>query len=192
MRNFSSVLVIFDENVNVNFFHKELSVLHLKSAYLFPLSSNWRLIYEIESAIRNLFGANIEIKLIESAEIIDKEVNVLRKKVSKWSADLGDFVVVGKSIKEWFLFPKEEVSTWWVSLLSEKNTLKTNVFFRLAQLQALDKTISSNSFDQRVTFIKNLIDSLIIAKGSIVNVSSVHAFAKSKNISSYTALKELF
>ena len=37
--------------------------------------------------------------------------------------------------------------------------------------------------------IKNLIDSLIIAKGSIVNVSSVHAFATSKNISSYTATK---
>jgi len=43
---------------------------------------------------------SIEIKLIESAEIIDKEVNVLRKKVSKRSADLGDFVVVGISIKE--------------------------------------------------------------------------------------------
>ena len=36
---------------------------------------------------------------------------------------------------------------------------------------------------------KNLIDSLIIAKGSIVNISSVHAFATSKNISSYAATK---
>ena len=37
--------------------------------------------------------------------------------------------------------------------------------------------------------IKSLIDSLIIAKGSIVTVSSVHAFATSKNISSYAATK---
>ena len=37
--------------------------------------------------------------------------------------------------------------------------------------------------------IKNLIDSLTIAKGSIVTVSSVHAFATSKNISSYAATK---
>ena len=147
MKNISKVLIIFDENVNVNFFRKKLSVLHAKSVYLFPLTSDWRLIYKIESVIRNLSGANIEIKSIDSAEIIDKEVDVLRKKISKWSADLGDFVIDGKSIKEWFLFPKEEVSTWWFSLLSEKNTFKTNVFFRLAQLQALDKTISSNSFD---------------------------------------------
>ncbi|PKP61707.1 NAD(P)-dependent oxidoreductase [Candidatus Atribacteria bacterium HGW-Atribacteria-1] len=49
------------------------------------------------------------------------------------------------------------------------------------------------SFDTNIKSIyistKNLLDSLIIAKGSIVNVSSVHAFATSKNISSYVATK---
>ena len=64
MKIFSSALIIFDENVNVNSFHRKLSALHPKSVYLFLLSSNWRLIYEIESTIRNLFGTNIEVKLI--------------------------------------------------------------------------------------------------------------------------------
>jgi len=49
------------------------------------------------------------------------------------------------------------------------------------------------SFDTNIKSIyistKNLLDSLIMAKGSIVNVSSVHAFATSKNISSYAATK---
>ncbi len=146
MKNSSSVLVIFDGNVNVNLLDKELSALHPQNIYLFPLSSNWQLIYEIESVTKNLLGTNIEIELIKSAELIDKEVDILREKVSKWSADLGDSVVGGKSVKEWFLLPGKEVSTWWFSLLSEKNTLKTDVFFRLAQLQALDKIISSHSF----------------------------------------------
>lgn len=91
--------------------------------------------------------------------------------------------------KNGFYFQKKKLARGGFLCFQKKNTLKTNVFFRLAQLQALDKTISSNSFDQRVTFIKNLIDSLIIAKGSIVNISSVHAFATSKNISSYAATK---
>lgn len=49
------------------------------------------------------------------------------------------------------------------------------------------------SFDTNIKSIyistKNLLDSLIVAKGSVVNVSSVHAFATSKNISSYAATK---
>ena len=124
MKNFSKVLIIF----NGNFFHKKLSALHAKSVYLFPLTSDWRLIYKIESIIRNLSVANIKIKSTDSAEMIDKEVDVLREKVSKWSANLGDFVMLGKSIKDWFLLPKEEVSTWWFSLLSEIIHLKRMSF----------------------------------------------------------------
>lgn len=184
MRNFPNLLIIFDENVDVNSFRKELAALRPKSAYLFPLSSNWRLIYEIESATKNLFGTNIKIKSIESAELIDKEVDVLRKKVSKWSADLGDFVIVGKSIKEWFLFPKEEVSTWWFSLLSEKNTLKTNVFFRLAQLQTLDKIISSNWFDFCVCSVSEKPFSLAIemlCKRHSINMLPISSLKRKKS-----------
>lgn len=147
MKKLTNVLVIFDEDIDISSLHKELLRLSPKNIDLCPLTSNWRLICDIKSTIRDLFNTDIEIKLIESAEAIDKEIDVIRERVTKWSADFGDFKIAGKSLKEWFLVPKGEVSTWWFSLLSEKNSIKTNVFLRLAQLQAIDKLISLNSFD---------------------------------------------
>lgn len=147
MKNFSNILIIFDDGIDVNSLHKELSKLSPKNINLYPLTSNWRLIFDIKNATKKIFGDDIEIKLMESAELIDKEVDVIRGKVPKWSADFGNNKIAGKSIKEWFLLPKDDVSTWWFSLLSEKNSFKTDAFLRLAQLQAVDKIISSDSFD---------------------------------------------
>lgn len=147
MKNISDFLIIFDENININSLRTELSRLHPIRIELFPLTSNWRLIYDLENATRSLFDAGVDINLIESSEVINKEVDIIREKVSKWSADLGNYNIAGKSIKEWFLLPKGEVSTWWFSIISEKNTSKTDVFFRLAQLQAIDKIFASNSYD---------------------------------------------
>lgn len=147
MGNFSNILIIFDENIDVSSFHKELPRSCPKSIDIFPLTSNWRLILDIKSTILNLFNDSTQIKLIESAKLINNEVDVIREKVTKWSADFGNKKIAGKSIKEWFLLPKREVSTWWFSLLSEKNSFKTDAFLRLAQLKAIDKIISSNSID---------------------------------------------
>ena len=157
MRNPSSILIVFDEDIDIRLLHKKLSRLYPKSIDLFPLTSNWRLICDIKGTIQSLFGPDIGIKLIESAELIDKEVDVIRGQISKWSANFGNYKIAGKSLKEWFLLPKDEVSTWWFSLLSEKNSRKTNVFFRLAQLQAIDKTISSNSYDSSLLSVSDKV-----------------------------------
>jgi surface carbohydrate biosynthesis protein (TIGR04326 family) len=164
MRNFTNVLVIFDEDIDISSLHKELLKSSPKNIDLYPLTSNWRLISEIKSTTRGLFNTDIEIKLMESAEAIDKEIDAIRERVTKWSADFGDSRIAGKSLKEWFLVPKGEVSTWWFSLLSEKNSIKTNVFLRLAQLQAIDKIISLNSFDSCLVSVSEKILLLSIRK----------------------------
>ena len=147
MKNLSNILIIFDEVIQTRSLQKELSRLSPQSIHLFSLTSNWRMIRDIESTTRSLFNNDVKIKFIESAHLIDKEVDVIRGKVPKWSADFGNNKIAGKSIKEWFLLPKDDVSTWWFSLLSEKNSFKTDAFLRLAQLQAIDKIISSDFFD---------------------------------------------
>ena len=100
MRNPSNILIIFDEDVDISSLHKELSRFYPKSIDLFPLTSNWRLICDIKGATQSLFGTDIGIKLIESAELIDKQVDVIRGQVSKWSANFGNYKIAGKSLKE--------------------------------------------------------------------------------------------
>lgn len=160
MSHSSNILMIFDESIETRLLQKELSRLSPRNIHLFPLTSDWRLIYDIKSTISSLYDIDINIKFIESAHLIDQEVDVIREKAPGWSADFGNNKIAGKSIKEWFLLPKDDVSTWWFSLLSEKNSFKTDAFLKLAQLQAVDKYISSNSFD--LCFV-SLIDKVFLS-----------------------------
>lgn len=147
MGNPSSVLVIFDDNIDQRSLCTELEKLNLQGVHLFPLSSDWRLIHDIKKAIHYLSGPNFNVELLESSKLIDHEVDLIRDKIYEWTADFGEIKIVGKSIKEWFLLPREKVSTWWFSLISEKNAFKTDAFFKLAQLNAIDKILVSNSMD---------------------------------------------
>ncbi len=164
MKNTSDILIIFDGCIDVNSIQKELSKLSPRNVNLFPLTSNWRLIFDLKSAAKKIFGENTKVKLMESAKLIDKEVDVIREKVPKWSADFGNYKIADKSIKEWFLLPRDNVSTWWFSLLLEKNSFKTDAFLRLAQLQAIDKAISSDSFDLCFVSVENRVFLLSLEK----------------------------
>jgi surface carbohydrate biosynthesis protein (TIGR04326 family) len=137
-------LLIFDDQINIKELRQLRSIISSHLIDLFPLTSNWRVIDEVKSGI----GSNdSQICLLNSARLINDEVEKIREKVSKWSANLGDYKIWDKSIKEWFLTPKKDVSTWWFSLLSEKNTLKTDVFFRIAQVQAVEELLKSRDYD---------------------------------------------
>ena len=162
MKNFLNILIIFDKDIDINSLHKELSKLSPNNIDLFPLTSNWRLICNLKDVTHSLFRDGVETNLIESEEVINREVDFIREKVAKWSADLGNTRIDGKTIKEWFLLPGDEASTWWFSLLSEKNTSKTNVFFRLAQIQAVDRIISSFAYDSCLVSVseKTLLSSI--------------------------------
>ncbi len=141
------ILIIFDDNINIYATRKKLSTLRPSKIYLFPLTSNWQLVDELNNILQNLFDSDTEVHVMESAELIDKEVEVLRERIAKWSAELGNYKIEGRSLKEWFLLPNSEISSWWFSLISEKNTLKTKAFFHIAQIQAIDKIITLNTYD---------------------------------------------
>ncbi|MHA1372259.1 MAG: hypothetical protein ACTSRA_21370, partial [Promethearchaeota archaeon] len=112
---------------------------------LFPLTSNQIFVERLKAQLES--EELITFIQINSSELINTEVKSIQKQICGWSANIAEHRIWGKSIKEWFLVPEKEVSTWWFSLLSEKNTLKTNVFFKIAQILAISRVINSKNYD---------------------------------------------
>jgi len=139
------MLLIFDQEVDQDRLRRKIGLLKPGHISLFPLTSDWSAIRAVERACRSQRGADVE--LMESAKLVDADVDLLGQNISRWSAELGDRKISGRSIKEWFLLPRGELSTWWLSLPAEKNPIKTDIFFNIAQLNAIDKVISSGRFD---------------------------------------------
>jgi len=177
------VLLIFDQTINTRELRDKLASLKPHSVFLFPLTSQWQRVHEIVNICHLI--TDLKIELMDSARLIDEEVNALRERVSKWSANFGNYKIDGKSLREWFLLPKGEVSSWWFSLVSEKNTLKTDTFFRLAQIQAFDKIISSHSFDLCIFSISEKDLSMateMLCNRRSINKLHISSLFKAKNV----------
>ena len=179
------LLLIFDREVNLNKLNRKINLLKPSHIYLFPLTSQWHLIRNIEEICQLSIGTKIE--LMGSAKLIDGQVDMLREKISQWSADVGNYRIANKSLKEWFYLPKAEVSTWWFSLLSEKNTFKTDAFFNIAQLGAINEIITLGSFDLCIYSIqgKDFLSAIeALCKRHSVNVLNVSQL-KRKSVKEY-------
>lgn len=102
------------------------------------------------------------ISLVDTVDAVHGEIDYIRDRVCKWSAKVGDFRINGKRIKEWFVLPGQNISTWWFGLISEKNTAKTDAFLLIAQLRAIKRELGSNNYDVVVISVENeyLIHSL--------------------------------
>src|SRR5205085_405864 len=119
---------------------------------LLPLTDDWNLIKRTQER----FTSNgSRVTLLQSAQLVEEQIAHLREKLITWSAQLGERRLGGKSLKEWFLLRGDKVSTWWFSLLSEKNPLKTDVFLRLAQIHAIQKQIQSERYDVCYIILEN-------------------------------------
>ena len=145
-------LLIFDHSIDLVQLQKKIVSLEAEFIYLLPLTSDWKCIRGVKEVSQS---ANIAIEVIESARLLDDEVGKLGESVIRWSADLGELKVRNRSLKSRFLLPKSEVSTWWFSLLSEKNPRKTDIFLRIAQLQIIDKVISQNNIKACICSLVN-------------------------------------
>jgi surface carbohydrate biosynthesis protein (TIGR04326 family) len=156
------LLLIFDENLNLKLLQRKIGILKPDSIFLFPLTSCWDIIYGVERICKMSPAGGTGF--INSARLIDEEIDSLRGKVSAWSLNLGNLKVYEKSIKKWFLLPKEKMSTWWFTMLSEKNTFKTDVFLKIAQLNTIDRIISREGFDFCIFSVRNKTISAAIDK----------------------------
>jgi surface carbohydrate biosynthesis protein (TIGR04326 family) len=137
----SKAILFFDEHININ----ELKNINkLDKVDIFSLTSNWSIMETVKKVIASF---SLEGRLLNSSGLINEEFEKIRENVAEWSANLGEYSIWNKSIKEWFLTPENEVSTWWFSLLSEKNNLKTDIFFRLAQINAMESLLKRGGYN---------------------------------------------
>lgn len=141
-----NLLLIFDEHIDAKECARAMRCVDIGSVTIFPLTSERGKLDKIRSVV---YAKNYSsgAHMIESASLIDGEVDRIRNAVTLWSAQFGEHIIDGRSLREWFVLPKTDVSSWWFSLVSEKNTLKTDIFFKLAQLNAIDKILLRNSFE---------------------------------------------
>lgn len=111
---------------------------------LFALTSR----YQLTSRLKELFldkKCNLEIR--ETAYILNKTADELRRKYLDFIAQLPEKIQhKGKNLKEWFAID-EYLSTWWLSLIAEKNTFKSDAFNRFIQWQAITAVIKQEKID---------------------------------------------
>ncbi len=147
------ILLIFDNCINTDliadFFKKHKSC----EVVIFSLISDPAI---LDAVIAKIHSCGVfSVTIHNSAQTISDHVKELRKGICQWSADIGNWKVSSKAVKDWLLLPGCGVSTWWFSLLSEKNTLKTDAYFRIAQTHAIEQLLSSNNYDLCLLSISN-------------------------------------
>jgi len=138
-------LLIFDEYIDQEKAREGLSGSNISRVFLYPYTSKWRLINSFKSMCENSLKLSVEV--MNSAGLIDAEVERLPRKLTNWSHYIGRYNVKKRSLKAWMSMGEGEMSAWWFSPLSEKNPQKTDVYFDIARLNAIDKILSTGKYD---------------------------------------------
>jgi surface carbohydrate biosynthesis protein (TIGR04326 family) len=146
-------LFIFDDHISVDSLPHFLKGRKIHSIDLFPLTSDPDVIKRIQDNL-NSHGV-FSVSLIDSARVINEEVKNVRQKICTWSANINRFKIGSKTVRDWLLLPGYQISTWWLSLLSEKNTLKTTAFFQIAQSRAIRNLLCTEKYGQCVTALSD-------------------------------------
>jgi surface carbohydrate biosynthesis protein (TIGR04326 family) len=149
-------VIVFDESVSEAALERALRRQSGSKIALFPLTSQWRVIQMADCLCRRQVGNPGDVTMLDAAAFIDEEVDAIRRRVAKWSADLGRATIGGRRLCEWLFLGKEGVSTWWFSGLAEKNTMKTNTFFQMAQLHGFEAAVRSGCYRQCIVAHGNI------------------------------------
>ena len=108
---------------------------------LFPLTGNWRLVREVH---RSLERAGVPVgEIVDTARLVEAETEILDGRLGEWSARVGRKEIDGRTVRESLLSPDGGVSSYWFGAVSERNPLKTDLFLRLAQANALQSRLTT-------------------------------------------------
>jgi surface carbohydrate biosynthesis protein (TIGR04326 family) len=154
-----NIFVIMDNDVDLRDFNFRADGL---TVHLFPLTSNFLVIEKFQRELQQRVTATI--KVIDSPALINDEVNLMRQSIHDWSHQLGNTSVHNKKIKDWFLFPDQGGSAWWLSLLAEKNSVQDDAFFKIAQINAIEKFHQQHAYDGCVIALTDKRQARILKK----------------------------
>lgn len=129
-----NILYIFDQCLTLPRL-LDSSNLQQSRVLLVPLTTNEETISKVEVAFRS--AAKVEFTKIPFVTNFNKKAFEIRDDFIRFIADFSRCKVDGKNLKEYFKYPSANFSTWWFSLVAEKNTLKNDSFHSLVKLLTL-------------------------------------------------------
>lgn len=142
--NGMKLFIVFDAAIQVEGLAPFGQAGRTKEVTLCPLTNDISTLDKVKDALAR---KDVSIRLLNTAEVVGKRVEFLRERICGWSANIGKQEVRSRSVRDWFLLPGLDVSAWWFSLLSEKNTLKTECFFRIAQVHTVREFLAAQRYD---------------------------------------------
>lgn len=145
------ILFVFDSFLIADIIN--LSSIDIKDeVYLFPLTSNVLIKTIIKDKIRSI-GCKVEE--VQTAKSVNLSADNLRDKYIKFIGEFPDQIHhKGKNLKKLFAIDKY-VTLWWFSLISEKNTHKSNTFNKLAQFDSIISSIKHEKIDKIIFGCRN-------------------------------------
>jgi len=156
-----NIFIIIDNDFDIKYVEKILKN-HNTTISIFSLTSNFLVIKKIQSKLQAL--ETVTINMIESYKLINHEVNAMQKTIHQWSYDLGNYQIGKKNLKEWFLLPDRVGSSWWFGLMSEKNSVQDDIFFKIAQVNAIANHIANNDYDTCIIGLSDQRQKKIVKK----------------------------
>lgn len=135
-----SLCMIFDESISVD--DLVASATHTQQPIiLFPLTSNAFIVKQLCDQLQRRSSSSVTV--IDSAQCINQEVTTMQAHIHAWSLRWGEKKVANRHLKSWLMLPDKGVSSWWFSMISEKNSVQDDVFFKIAQVNAIKHYLSS-------------------------------------------------
>jgi len=138
-------LIIFDQFIDLNKIDSVL-ISDEDKVFLFPLTSSITKIEEVTGKIKA--GRKYTLETIQTAKLINETADRLRSKYIELVSDLSNASLKnGQKLREYFSID-EITSSWWFSLVAEKNTLKTDSFQKLVQMDAICQIVERENVNK--------------------------------------------
>ena len=133
---FENILYVFDETSNIDRFSSYLVGHSHKKIILCPLTTDFNFIrthiQKIESKME------CEIQLINFVECYNEKAFSIKNDYIDFIGDFPNKIINNtENLKEYFKCPHKEFSLWWFSLVSEKNTLKSESYHKLTKFLSI-------------------------------------------------------
>ena len=134
-----SCLLVFDGSISPGDIGN-ISVNGESAVTLFPLTGKQHIISQVMA--KCYAGGAEKVDITATGRIVDEVADEIRSEYIEFIANLPDRCRINnKNLKEWFYYPDGGISLWWLSLVAEKNTFKSDSFSRLVQLYSVIKAI---------------------------------------------------
>ncbi len=131
------ILIVYDASINLQWLPWPLFK-RGDEVFLFPLTSVTSIVDHLRGLARD---QGVDVQVLETAQLINKSAENLRGPYLDFIGNIAlDARHNGKNLREWFAVDRT-ASLWWMSLVAEKNTFKSDAFNKLAQADAVIETI---------------------------------------------------